>query len=160
MFNVYGDDIILEHVKIGELKGGWPGLRARAIDYLEGTIDGYVSEDDHCTQIEEEREEAYKQGEADQKLRMQKQHDAACSEAFNSGHSVGKSAGIKEGWAGALKESAHAAETERVALLLASCNKVYALLGAGLRERKAGDARDKMRAALLELSNAAKEYRS
>lgn len=160
MFDVHGDDIILENVKVGELTGGWPTLRDRAIDYLEGTFEGYVSEADHTAQIEEASDKAYKDGEADQKLRGIIEIDAAAK----SGFSQGKIAGIKEGWNSALKESARAADTERVALLLASCNKVYALLAQGLGKNKPKikitEARDTMRACLLELQEAARVYRS
>lgn len=157
MFNVYGDDIVLESVKIGELKGGWPGLRDRAVSYLEGTFEGYVSEDDHCAEVEKAREEGYKDGEID----ASESHDRELDEAEAKGDREGFKRGVQEGreagYKVALVDIPHAADAERINLLLASCNKVHALLALSLRQ-PAKEAKQNVRTAYMELQEAARRY--
>lgn len=94
MFNVYGDDIILENVKVGELKGGWPTLRDRAVDYLEGTIDGYVEEGEHCVLVEEAAEKGYKDGQADKEDELRplvaREIEAAFQRGIKAGYAQAK----------------------------------------------------------------------
>jgi hypothetical protein len=58
MFDVYGDEIVLEGVRVGRLEGGWPTLRDRAVDALQGTFEGYVEEGEHQKLLEEASEQA------------------------------------------------------------------------------------------------------
>jgi hypothetical protein len=147
MFSVYGDDIVLENVTVGKLTGGWPTLRQRAIDTLEGTLEGWV------------REEGYKEGELDASEGRDRDIDAAESQGLRDGFKQGIEHAKEEARKQALVECAHAVDVERIALLLASCNKTYAILSAALAKNKPKsnltEMRNAARQALMELRDAA-----
>lgn len=153
MFDVHGDEIVLDGITIGRLTGGWPTLQQRAVDGLCGIIEGYVSEDDHEKALRAAEKESFEEGkiigadEAEPAIREEIE-----DEAFERGRQS------------AFLECERAGEAERIALLIASCNKAYAHLQQGLAKRTssaiAKEMQSHMRACLLELQDAARRYKA
>jgi flagellar biosynthesis/type III secretory pathway protein FliH len=158
MFEIDGDDILFRGVKVGHLSGGWPTLQDQARGWIEGRVEDYVHEDDVCEQVEQARKEGYEDGKTDAEDSAARDIEAAEERGYHDGQERGFAEGRGEGYQAALVDIPHAADVARINLLLASCNKAYALLNTALRQKKAKDCRDSARAALLELADAARKY--
>jgi hypothetical protein len=57
MFDIYGDEIVLDGHRIGKLEGGWPTLRERAVALLLYGDWDYVARADHEDIVEDLKEE-------------------------------------------------------------------------------------------------------
>jgi hypothetical protein len=133
MFDVYGDEIVLDGIKVGRLEGGWPTLRQYAIECLIGSLEGYVSENDHETEIGKSYDEGYEAGRAAALLETEHSQDvariAALLASLNKVYSL-------------LTQSL--AKTSRVSK----------------RSVLANELRDNARSCLLELQDAARRYKA
>ena len=154
MFDVYGDEIVLDGIRVGRLEGGWPTLRQRAIDGLQGAFEDAVSGEDHADVVKDFEETIDGLRDELRELRDEKkeEHQGEIDAAFERGRDA------------ALLESEHGQDVARVSALLASLNKVYALLQQGLakpsRSPAVKEAQSTMRFCLLELHDAARRYKS
>lgn len=117
MIDVIGDDILCDGIRVGVLNSGWPTLRDRARDALDGATPDHISENDHCKGIEEARSEGFEDGKERAKEDLQKEFKAKESEIYEEGFEAGRLQ--------ALSDASKANDANRVAALLRAVSEAH-----------------------------------
>ena len=155
MLEILHDEIMFDGVTVGKLVGGWPTLRDRVVDIIDGAEEGWISESDHVKAIEEAGEAAIEEGKELAREEAESKIESELGEKYEEGFEHGRAA--------AILDMKRGQDVARVEALLLAVSEAHDLLFAAVRKRyptaKLGELKDAARLNVSKLRRAVQAWR-
>ena len=152
---VDGNEILFDGIKVGELAGGWPTLRDRLLEVIDGAEPDMFTERDHLKAVEEARQEGIEEGKTDAAEEVDERFETRKDEIYEQGWTHGR--------ASAIVDMKRGQDAVRVDALLTAVSEAHDLLFAVAHKRyptaKLGELKNASLLTLSKLRSAVQAWR-